>query len=318
MIEKQNSFLKNKKALDYIRNRQAGHILIDYRICCAMANFNHIPCIPDGKHTVQIANRIKKRCLKKQNKLGSLLLMSLPDFKSCPISEVKDIEDFPQMSVSQFKRRITLGSFKIRQSKSYLDQIIKHGTFFVLNEKQILKHINNEKLIQEFKESKLIGVLILSRHKRGKKSKKTDTGDTDPKNYTSYYKVFIQYYPTNSSEKKAYKNIRSILSSLFKLHFSIYQFQGYICSCLSGRQIAGCCVHVATVIYLLGIMNENFKKDSNFFINPAQHLNNIFINISRSDKSNEPKCIKQKRRFKTRIIDSDSPSTGILKMTVKI
>jgi hypothetical protein len=57
-------------------------------------------------------------------------------------------------------------------------------------------------------------------------------------------------------------------------------------------------------------MNENFKKDSNFFNNPAQHLNNIFINISRSDKSNEPKCIKQKRRFKTRIIDSDSSSTG--------
>jgi hypothetical protein len=55
--------------------------------------------------------------MKKENKLGcSLLLMSWPDFKSLPISEINSIEDNPKLSMSQFKRRITLGSFKIRQS----------------------------------------------------------------------------------------------------------------------------------------------------------------------------------------------------------
>jgi hypothetical protein len=47
-----------------------------------MANFTMIPCIPDGKLTIQIAKRIKKRCLKKQNKLSRLLMMNLPDFKA--------------------------------------------------------------------------------------------------------------------------------------------------------------------------------------------------------------------------------------------
>jgi hypothetical protein len=68
---------------------------MDYRICCALANFSHVPCIPDGKHTIQMAKRIKNRCMNKENKLGSLLLMSLPDFKSLPISIINSIEDFP-------------------------------------------------------------------------------------------------------------------------------------------------------------------------------------------------------------------------------
>ena len=98
IIEKQNSLLKNKKALENIRNTQAGHILVDYRICCAMVNFSIVPCVPDGKHSIQIAKRIKKRCLKKQNKLSRLLMMNLPE--SQKITNIKSIEDFPQLTLS--------------------------------------------------------------------------------------------------------------------------------------------------------------------------------------------------------------------------
>ena len=72
-----------------------------------MVNFSIVPCVPDGKHSIQIAKRIKKRCLKKQNKLSRLLMMNLPDFKSQKITNIKSIEDFPQLTLSQFKRRIT-------------------------------------------------------------------------------------------------------------------------------------------------------------------------------------------------------------------
>ncbi len=133
ITEKQKSLLKNKKAVENIRNSQAGHILVEYRICCATANFNMIPCVPDGKHTNENATRIKKRCLKKQNKLSGLLRISLPDFKSQPMSDFKSINDFPVLTLSKFQRRITLGSFKIRQSRSYIEQIIKNGTVFSLN-----------------------------------------------------------------------------------------------------------------------------------------------------------------------------------------
>jgi hypothetical protein len=55
IIEKQNSILKNKKALDNNRNSKAGHILIDYRICCAMSNFSMKLCNPDGEASIEIA-----------------------------------------------------------------------------------------------------------------------------------------------------------------------------------------------------------------------------------------------------------------------
>jgi hypothetical protein len=170
IIEKQNSLLKNKKALENIRNSQAGHILVNYCICCAMINFNMVPCIPDGKHSTEMAKRIKKRCLKKQNKLSRLLMMNLPDFKTQQITDIKGIEDFPQLTLSQFKRRITLGSFKIRQCRSYVDQIVKHGSIFILNEHQLLKQGVHPKVQNDFKDSKILALFILSRHKRGKKT----------------------------------------------------------------------------------------------------------------------------------------------------
>jgi hypothetical protein len=55
--------LKNKKALDNISNSQLGHIQMDYRICCAMANFNMVICIPDGKNS-ENSKKNKKKMLK--------------------------------------------------------------------------------------------------------------------------------------------------------------------------------------------------------------------------------------------------------------
>ena len=67
-MENQVGICKVKEALDNIRNTVAGHIQIDYRICCAMWNFNM-------KDSAKIATKIRKRCLKRQNKLESLLEM---------------------------------------------------------------------------------------------------------------------------------------------------------------------------------------------------------------------------------------------------
>jgi hypothetical protein len=141
-----------------------------------MVNFNFFPCIPDGKNSIEIAKRIKKRCVKKQN---NLLKMSLPDFKSQPVSDIKSVDDFPQLTLSQFKRRITLGSFKIRQCRSYIEQIIHNGTIYLVNDKQLLKHGLNRTVQNEIKDTKIMACFIISRHKRGKKNKKTESND-DP------------------------------------------------------------------------------------------------------------------------------------------
>jgi len=219
IIEKQNSLLKNKKALENIRNTQVGHILVDYRICCAMANFNLIPSITDSNYTIEIAKRIKRRSLKKQNKLSHLQKMTLPDFKSQTSLDIKSVDDFPQLSLSQFKRYITLGSYKIRQCKSYIDQFIKNGKIFFINEQQLIKHNIHQKVQNEFKETKILAVFILSRHKRGKKLKKCETSDCDPVNFTFFYKVFIQYksLAKNVTKGKPYKNIKSNSELFFYL-----------------------------------------------------------------------------------------------------
>ena len=64
IIEKQNGYLKNNLSLDNIRNTIAGHIQIDYRIACAMSNFRHKPCCPDGEKAIKVAKRIKKKSRK--------------------------------------------------------------------------------------------------------------------------------------------------------------------------------------------------------------------------------------------------------------
>ncbi len=66
---------------------------------------------------------------------------------------------------------------------------------------------------------------------------------------------------------------------------------------LSGRQIAGCCVHVASVIYYLSIKKEKLKADPNFLKYPAKHLNEIFVDTKKLEEANNPKIVKHKRRY---------------------
>lgn len=52
-----------------MRNTEIGHIQIDYRIACAMINFFHKPCCPDGKKAKTIANRMKEKAKTTSNHL---------------------------------------------------------------------------------------------------------------------------------------------------------------------------------------------------------------------------------------------------------
>jgi len=63
------------------------------------------------------------------------------------------------------------------------------------------------------------------------------------------------------------------------------------------------------VIYYFGIVKERLEKDTHFHKNPAQHLNDIFINTERSEDSNKPKRVKHKRRKTLIFDDMDSQSS---------
>ena len=208
IIEKQNSFLKNKKALDNIRNSQAGHILIDYRICCAMSNFCMKPCNPDGDDAIEIAKSIRKRSKKTQNKLVSLLKLRFST--ALNTENIQDINDFPTLTLHQLKKKITFSSFKIRQCQSYLSQLLEHGKIFRLDTDVIEKYISNVEMLKELSSSKIIAVQIASRHKRGKK--KLLSSNSDPNSFSTSYKVFIQYVPkglTLNDKETARKKLKS-------------------------------------------------------------------------------------------------------------
>jgi hypothetical protein len=58
---------------------------------------------------------------------------------------------------------------------------------------------------------------------------------------------------------------------------------------MSGRKVAGCCVHVACLIYYLSHAKYNTIKE------PAEHLNSIFVGMSQRNLPNEPKYIRKRR-----------------------
>ncbi len=168
--------------MDNIRNTQAGHIQIDYRIACAMSNFLHKPCCPDGEYAIDVAKKIREKSLIKINSLHFLLGKQL-DTKIFPQINLADIKDFPQIKRKKIRRELFFGTYQFRQSKSYVCELVQNGIAYLLNSKKIEKLINIEK-ISKSKESvsKVVAFEIKSRHKRSEKSTKT-------------YKVFIQYIP---------------------------------------------------------------------------------------------------------------------------
>ena len=182
-----------------------------------MINYNMKPCVPDGKDTLKIAKRILKRSFKKENKLESLLKISFT--ATVKSIDIDNINDFPKMTLRKLKKRITLSSFKIRLCKSYFSQIRENGQAYFLSNQMIEKYLLNRKVRLELKTSKLLAVLIPSRHKRslktekktGRKTKKQASSESNPKNFNTYYNVFIQYAPIidTSRKQKSHAMIKS-------------------------------------------------------------------------------------------------------------
>ncbi|CAF0981641.1 unnamed protein product [Brachionus calyciflorus] len=60
----------------------------------------------------------------------------------------------------------------------------------------------------------------------------------------------------------------------------------YICTCLSGKKVAGCCSHVATLIYYFAYAKYHANKY------PAEFLNKILIDMERKDSPNKPVVVR--------------------------
>jgi len=192
--------------LENIRNTQVGHIQLDYRIACAMENFCHKPCISDGKQAYKVAKRLKKKARFSYNSLECILKKRI-DSKLMPCFDLNEIDDFPKLSINIIKEKICFGSYQLKQSKSYMIDIIKQVRAFKVDKQNVSK-INDKNLRDDLliTDSTIIGAEIPSRHKRGK-IKTIGKNNTEKKEkFKTVYKVFIHYQP-NINNFKSIKGI---------------------------------------------------------------------------------------------------------------
>jgi ABC-type antimicrobial peptide transport system permease subunit len=168
-------FKQSYKALDQIRNTQLKHIMDDFRIAAALINFLQINLKSDGENDVLIATEMLSK-LNDKNKLENVLNLTRNNDKKFTEIDATEIEDFPKLEVETIKNKITLGSYQLKQSFSYLNKHLDQN-----NGKYLIK-LRLEESDSGFK---MISALMQSRH-----SNKTK------------YKLFIQYSP-NLNDYKA-------------------------------------------------------------------------------------------------------------------
>ena len=88
-------------------------------------------------------------------------------------------DDFPKLKKKTLNQKVFFGTYQSRLSKSYMSELLKSGTAYVIDIDFINKVPNKElreqlKVIDEIGQ-KLVAVEIVSRHKRAEKKKKNDT-----------------------------------------------------------------------------------------------------------------------------------------------
>ncbi|RNA37620.1 disulfide-isomerase a6, partial [Brachionus plicatilis] len=137
IIEYVNGKLKRLKALDNIRNTQN---------VCAMINFFHQPCCPDGDKAVPVAKGMKRKAMKDKNELDFLLRNR---FGTKFVKEIRlsELNDFPKLPLNVIMEKILFGTFQYKQCQSYYQDLVENAD-------------------ENSENSKIIDFEIASRHKR--------------------------------------------------------------------------------------------------------------------------------------------------------
>ena len=110
------------------------------------------------------------------------------------------------------------------------------------------------------------------------------------KKFRINYKIFIQYVPINEITDPIFRN-------------SSKAIKNWICSCPSGRKIAGVCVHIATILYYLCYGKYVDLKS------PAEYLNLALIDTNKNYPANKPDFVRNKRGLPAAESSSDESPT---------
>ena len=167
-------FKKSFKSLEKCRNNVLNHIMDDYRIAASLINCFWSRLISDKDDSSEIVEEMLKK-INKKNDLEKYVSKNIKNLNLKPVNTL-ELFDFPSFDLSDIKTHITLGSYQLEQSYSYLhEHFNKNGEHSML----ISDNILNEN------EYKILSAEVQSRHSQSTK-----------------YKVYLKYLPnsTDSSE----------------------------------------------------------------------------------------------------------------------
>jgi len=114
-------FRANDKILG---NKSLPHTLDDFRISAALINRSHKRLFSVKDNPRLIVDQMKSRS-KTSNKLESILEIHGLDRKRKTFKTVEftSIKNFPKLDFNTIKNNITLGSYQLKQSLSYLNDL---------------------------------------------------------------------------------------------------------------------------------------------------------------------------------------------------
>jgi hypothetical protein len=204
IIEKKLGDLKKNKALDHRQNNEVHHLQTDYRIACSMLNFSHKPCCADESDADDIASTLRNKCLFQNENPLEILVGKIGDQKirfgtiNIPYNNFSELNNFPKLSEEQMKNEIFFGSYYIKQSKSYLADVLKQQLYVKITHESLVNlnitAAQRNKLLPLCQESEIIGMELPSRHGRSFHSKhRTSITDYQIKDFRNNYTVFIRY-----------------------------------------------------------------------------------------------------------------------------
>jgi len=125
-----------------------------------------------------------------------------------PCFDLNEIDDFPKLSINIIKEKICFVSYQLKQSKSYMIDIIKQVRAFKVDKQNVSK-INDKNLRDDLliTDSTIIGAEIPSRHKRGKIKTTGKNHHNIKDKFKTVYKVFIHYQPNLNSFRSIKGNL---------------------------------------------------------------------------------------------------------------
>ena len=121
-VEAVNGLMKTYRAHDkVVQNKSLPHAIDDFRISASLINRFHKRLISDNDNSLTIINEMKAK-LTQENELESFVEKNNFDRKRVSFKKLdaNEVTDFPRLDIETIKTKITLGTYQLKQSLSYL------------------------------------------------------------------------------------------------------------------------------------------------------------------------------------------------------